>query len=154
MSNSILPLESASAALTVTLASLASSAAGVGRQSTLIDNTTNRYQRLFLYAKVKLGTSPSAGLVTVYLIRDDGAGNRDDGAGASDAGLTVLNAVPVLSLATKASPATGDVLQGSVLVEDPGPKWAVAVVQNTGVALDSTGGNHAITWVGEVPQIQ
>ena len=157
MANAILakPATGGQTALTISLASLASSTAGVGRQSTIVDNTSLRYQRLYINAKIKLGTSPTGSKgVYLYLIRDDGNGVRDDAAGASDAALTVLNCPLIGTLADKAAPATGDVLQRTFVVENPGPKWGVAVVHDTVAALDSTGGNHVIGYVGENPEVQ
>lgn len=157
MPTTVLPKFSAAAPLTITLAGLANSAAGVGRQGTIVDNSTSRYERITVYARVKLGTSPSASaLVKFFLIRDDGSGtpNRTDNAGASDAGITLTNALPVGTLISSATAATGDVLQGSFVVENPGPKWTLAAVNSTGVALDATGGNHVINWVGSDLEIQ
>ena len=57
-SNEIKDKFSISAALTITLASLASSIVGVGRQSTLIDNSSDRYQDLLIYVKLTQGTDP------------------------------------------------------------------------------------------------
>lgn len=157
MANEIKSKYSTSAALTITLASLASSTASVGRQSTLIDNTTNRFQKVVIYAKIKLGTSPTADRnVTFYLIRtdNDGTEHRTDGAGTTDAALTVKNAQPIGSLYVGNSPATGDVLLGEFVVEDPGPEWGVAVVHDTGVNLDSTGSNHWVRYIGINPEVQ
>jgi hypothetical protein len=141
----------APAALTCTLASLASSTAGVGRQSTEIDNTTNRFNRIEVSASIKLGASPTANTALyLYLIRsnNDGTPIRDDAAGASDAGLTVKNASLIGSLVTGPSPSTGDVLKANFIVNDVGPKWSIAVVNSSGVALDSTGANHVISYNG------
>lgn len=157
MANAILDKYSAAAALTITLASLGSSGVGVGRQSTIVDNSVTRYQRIEFYAKIMLGTSPTGNTaVYVYAIRGDQHGTpyRTDGAGASDAGLTVINARIVGAARVKASPATGDIMyvEGAILV--PGPEWGLAVVQDTGVALDATGGNHFIHWIGVNPEVQ
>lgn len=157
MANEIKDKFASSAALTITLASLASSSSGAGRQSDIVDNTTNRYQAVLIYIKIKLGTSPTGSKgVYVYLIRDDnnGTNHRSDGAGASDAALTVQNAQLIGVMADKASPATGDVLYGEFLVERPGPKWGIAIVHDTGVNLDSTGGNHWARYVGLNPEVQ
>lgn len=141
------------ATLVITLASLASSASGVGRQSTLVDNTTTGYPSVIVFYKVKLGTSPTGDtLVVFYLIRNESTDSiADDSAGASDAGISVLNALPIATATTKASPSTGDVLEGSFTIPDVGPSWGIAVVQSTGAALDSTGSNHKITFVGINP---
>ena len=59
----------ASANLTITLASLASSATWVaGRESTLIDNTSNLYLDYLLSGKITVGNGPTAGQIRVYVI--------------------------------------------------------------------------------------
>ena len=143
-------------AITITLASLASSTSGVGRQGTIIDNTSDRFFKVEVTASIKLGTSPSTNTaVYIYLIRSDNSGSnhRTDQAGTSDAALTVVNA-QVIGILGKASPSTGDVLSDSWTVEDPGPKWTVAVVNSSGASLDSTGGNHYVGFVGINPEVQ
>ena len=101
MPNAIKDLFSSSTAMTISLGSLASSTSNVGRQSTMIDNSTTRYGRLLVFVKAKLGTSPTGNRsVQVYLLRGDGLGNRDDAAGANDAAITLLNAVPIGALVT------------------------------------------------------
>jgi hypothetical protein len=157
MPNEITDKFDSSAALTITLASLASSTAGVGRQSAIVDNTTNLYQDVLVYVKITQGTSPTGDKgVYVYLIRDDnhGTNHRSDGAGASDAALTVLNAAFIGAMRNKSSPSTGDVLYGEFLVHRPGPKWGVAVVHDTAVNLNSTGSNHWVRFVGLNPEVQ
>lgn len=143
-------------ALTITLASLASSTFGAAaRQATIVDNTTTRYRLIHVYPRIKLGTSPTASRsVFFWLIKDDGATspNRTDGAGASDAALTIRNAQNVCVAVTTST--TGEVVQPHFTIEDPGPKWTIAVGHDTGVALDPTGGNHSITWTGENPEVQ
>lgn len=157
MANEINDKFGASTAFTITLASLATSTTGVGRQTTLIDNTTVRAGRALVFAKIKLGTSPTGNnQVDLYLVRGDGNAtpHRTDGAGASDAALTVLNAPLIGSLMDKASPATGDVLYGEFLVEGLGPEWGIAVVHNTGVNLDSTEANHWVRYVTITDEVQ
>jgi hypothetical protein len=139
-------------ALTITLASLASSAAGVGRQSTAIDNSTTQYPFGLVYFSIKLGTSPTAGLLTFYLLRRDTADSiSDDAAGASDAGITLVAAPPIASYTTGASPTTGQVISGSFYVDQIGPNFALALVQSSGVALDATAANHKVTFAGGNP---
>jgi len=158
MANEIKDKYSVSAALVVTLASLASSSSGVGRQSTLIDNSTARYQALLILVKLTQGTSPTGNKgAYVYLIRDDKDAttpHRTDGAGASDAALTVQNAILIGVMQNKASPSTGDVLYGEFLVERPGPQWGIAIVHDTGVALNSTAANHWVRYIGLDPEVQ
>lgn len=139
-------------ALTLTLASLANSAAGVGRQSTLVDNTTNAFLSALIFLKIKVGTSPTANTpIYVYLLRSNNDDPiADDNAGASDAGLTVINA-PLLGVINCNATTTGAVYYG-VFDTTPlgplGPKWGIAVVNNTGVALDATEANHVKKFIG------
>lgn len=143
-----------STALTITLASLSNTSA---RQSTIVDNTTDRFARVIVYAKIKQGTSPTGNrTVTAYLIRDDnnGTNHRTDGAGASDAAITIQNATLIGVMNNKSSPATGDVLYGEFVIDNPGPKWGIAIQNDTGVNLDSTGSNHWVRYVGINPEVQ
>jgi hypothetical protein len=156
MANKILPLYETFGTLTISLASLASSTTGVGRQSTIVDNSTTRNKRVRIFGKVKLGTSPAAGAIFVYAIRGEKTGTafRTDNAGATDAGLTIANAQIIGVFATKSSPSTGDTVYIDCAFEDPGPEWGICIVQNTTVNLDSTAGNHVIEYRGEEPEIQ
>lgn len=155
MANEIKDKYGSSTAMTITLASLADAA---GRQSTIVDNTTNRYAEVLVFVKAKMGASaPNANsIVEVYLIRDDndGTNHRSDGAGASDAALTPLNAQLIGVMRNKASPAGGDVLYGEFLIRRPGPKWGIIAFNRTGQAFDSTGGNHWARYVGINPEVQ
>jgi len=157
MANEITDKFDASTALTITLASLASSTSGVGRQSDIVDNTSNKYQDLIIYVKIKLGTSPTSNRgIYVFLIRDDNhaTNHRSDGAGSSDAALTVLNAPMIGAITDGTSAGNGDVLYGEFLVHRPGPKWGIAIYHDTGANLDSTGSNHWARYVGLNPEVQ
>lgn len=156
MANEIKDKFAASSALTITLASLTSTS---GRQSTLVDNSTNRYQDVLVYVNTKMGgTAPNANsVVEVYLIRSDKDATTEsvtDGAGASDAAFTPLNAQLLGFLRNKSSPAAGDVLKGEFLVNRPGPKWGIALVNQTGQTFDATGSNHWVRFVGLNPEVQ
>jgi hypothetical protein len=152
MANLVLEKFGTATAITITLGSLANSGS---RQGTIVDNTTNRYSKVEIAASIKMGSSPGGStLVTLYLIRDDGTGTRTDSAGASDAAITLLNAQTIGTLSTKVSPSTGDVLSDLFVVYDPGPKWTIAVLNGTGVSLDSTNANHVVEYTGINPEIQ
>jgi hypothetical protein len=160
MANKILPKFETYGTFTLSLApggtGLASSTTGVGRQSTMVDNTTTRFKRVRIYGKVTLGTSPTKGAVYVYGLTGSvqGSAFRTDGAGASDASFTVLNADPVAVAGSKSSPSTGDVIYIAGVIEDPGPEFGIAVVHDTVAALNGTGGNHVFEYVGEEPELQ
>jgi hypothetical protein len=153
MSTTVSELYTAPSAITISLGGLVN---GSARQGTIVDNTTTGYPSIMVGASIKLGTSPTANtLILLYLIRDDGAASapiRTDGAGASDAAITLKNAEVIGSLSTGASPATGDVLADLFPVDDPGPKFTVAVSNTSGVALDATNGNHKVEFVGINPK--
>jgi len=155
MSNIILAEHNASTALTITLASLASSTTLVGRQSTMVDNT-DLAQMIRVYFKVTTGTSPTVNkTIQFYLLSGDDVASssiRTDNAGASDAGLTIVTAPMVYVVQVSA---TSDVsYRGSFLIRNPGPEWGIAVVQDTGSALNATAGNHLLKYVVENQEIQ
>jgi len=128
----------------ITLASLGSSTAGVGRQSALIENTEGE-REVRIYVKLKLGTSPtSARAAYVYLL----LGNSDltyttDGCLDTDAAVTILNAQQIAAIRNKATgAATGDDIWKEVITRIAAPYWGIAIVHDTGVALNSTESNH------------
>lgn len=128
-------------AFIITLASLATSTVGVGRQSTLV--TSNTARSALIACKITMGTTPTINtLIYVYLIRGDGTLN-DDNAGASDAGLTIINA-PLLGTIL-CSAATSNVSYYGVFdtkfLGSLGPSFGIAVVNSSGAALNATAGN-------------
>jgi len=144
----------ASGSCTITLASLATSTSGVGRQSTIIDNMTNKYQDVAIYSQITMGTTPTTGKgVYLYLIRDDNQGYRTDGAGATDAAWTGINA-PIIGVLENRTPQSNTPLYGDFIVNQPGPLWGIGVSHDTSVNLNSTAGNHFIRWVGINPEVQ
>lgn len=128
---------------TITLASLASSTAGVGRQSNLI--TGNTAKSAFIAVKFTAGTTPTANsLVYVYLIRGDGT-ITDDNAGSSDAGITVINA-PLLGailISAATSNATYYGFFDTKFLGSLGSNFAIAIVNSSGATANATGGNFA-----------
>lgn len=134
--------------LNLTLASLASSTGGVGRQSDMIANPDGE-RELRLYIKITQGTSPtSARAAYVYLLLgNEDASYRTDGASNIDSGLTVLNAQQICALRNKISgAATGDVMYKEVLTRIAAPYWGIAIVHDTGVNLDSNSATHFVKY--------
>lgn len=137
---------------TITLASLSNSTSA-GRQSTLIDNTTNLYTSAQVNCKITVGTTPTANsLIYVYLIRsnNDSTPIIDDAGGASDAAITITNA-PLLGTILVPAATSNTAYYGvfdTKFLGSLGPKWGIAVVNNSGVALNSTAGNHVCSYVG------
>lgn len=138
-------------ALTITLASLAASATA-GRESTAVDNTTDLAVDAELYGKIKTGTTPSNNSAIEIWVYGSGDGTTfSGGATGSNAALTPsAKAMLRLAQVIPVSNTTGITHQfyiGSVASLFGGllpAKWGVFVLNNSGVALDSTAGNHAI----------
>lgn len=155
--SAILDKFGASTAFTITIASLASSATFVGRQTTLVDNSSTKYPLIHWFGRFKLGTSPTGSKgIYVFAIRGDGNGtpHRSDAAGASDAAWTRANAEFVGVGRNLASPATGDLVFVEGFIVNPGPEFGLGIYHDTGVNLDSTGGNHWLRWIGNSPEAQ
>ena len=123
-----------SGAVTITLASLANGSSAV---SSAIDNSSNKYVGAVVRVKVKTnaaGTS-ATGLVTVYLVR-----STDGGTDYSDNLDQLIGTIPTVANATTYARAFP--------VEPLGTHWKVAVLNSSGAALDSTGGNHEVEFTG------
>lgn len=157
MANDILNEIGSRTAFTITVASLATSTTFVGRQSDLVDNTTTKAPAALVYVQITTGTSPTANRnIYVRLIRYDNSAIADDGAGTSDAALTCLNA-PILGILQMNS-ASNNVAFRAVFDTAPlgvlGPKWGIQVSHDTGVNLNSTGGNHVLAYIPYWPEVQ
>ncbi len=158
MANSVPNILGTETAFTVSLGALATSSVGVGRQTTIVDFRTGSLFPPILEVtfQIKLGTSPSAGNVYFYWIAANTGGTtvRSDNAGASDAGLTRISAKQVHQYATKSSPASGDLLSDTFIVDSPTPLGGLLIVHDTGVNLDATNGNHYVAYATVTPQVQ
>lgn len=147
----------AAATLTITLASLASStsASGVGRQSTSIDNTSNLYVDAHVGGKIVTGTTTANTLVEILAFASYDGTSYSAGAGATDAGLTLI---PVNRYLLK-------VLQYIFIPDTTGrtytwgpislaqcyggampQKWGVFVLNSSGAALSASG--HEVKYTG------
>jgi hypothetical protein len=151
---------SASAKGTINVSALATNTV---RQSTMIDNTTDKYQLIHVYCKVTTGTSPTAGRnVFLYAITGDKHATpfRTDGAGASDAAWTTTNGPPIIaSKGTSSSSNQVVYLYGKIF--NPGPEWGIGIEHTTAVNLKTESGSaapdgtdHWFHWVGENPENQ
>ncbi len=140
-------------AFTHTLASLANSTAGVGRQSNIV--TGNTAYSALIGVKFTVGTSPTANtLIYVYLIRGDGT-LIDDNAGASDAGITIINA-PLLGTilcSAATSNATYYGMFDTKFLGSLGKSFGIAIVNSTGVTANGTGGNFSTEYTLITPTI-
>ena len=140
--------------ITLTLASLAS---GSSRECTAVDNTSNLFEDAEVYLAIKLaaGSPASAKEIRVYTYASMDGTNYTDNATGSDAGLT--NRVPtnLRVLDVIQTPDSGaltyKLVIGSVAAAWGGllpPKWGIVVTNSSGLALDSTEGNHTKQYRG------
>lgn len=152
-----------SAAITITLASLSSGSAQVwtsGRESALQDNTTNKYVSGTITARVTTGTTPTADRqirIYAYRVLND-TPVYPNGLAGSDAAATITSAnhlelIPLLGTAfvTATSNSSYDFPNLPTLEQTFGIhpwKWGVYIAHDTAVALNSTAGNHIITYRG------
>lgn len=136
-----------SAALTITLASLASSATA-GRESTAISNATNLYLDALVQVKVKLATGTPANdkAVYVYAYGSEDATDYGGDATGTDAAYTQKDPTNLRLLGVIACPDSGaltyrmnPVSVASAFGGALPRSWGIVVRNYTGVALDSTG---------------
>jgi len=135
-----------SGTLTKTLASLANSS---GWCTTAVDNSTNLFNSADIRVKIKTGAAgvSANGYVGIYLVRsEDGTTtDYDDNFSGTSASITVLNSTLIGYIWANANATTySGVFDLAQLGLTLPKKWAIAVVNNTGAALDSTEGNHVI----------
>lgn len=144
-------------AITCTLNSLASSATA-GRQSNVVDNSSNLYVDALLMATVVTGTGTLANDFTVYVYlwgSDDGTnyeGGSDENAGNGDSAMTIdspTNLRGPIAIPTPSSNVTykkmisvAQVFGGVMPV-----KWGVTVRNYSGQALAASGNSLAYTGV-------
>lgn len=159
----ITPSYAASATITISPASLATSSTFVaGRESTVVDNSSNKYDDALFSGKVTVGTTPTINtqiLVYVFAPMDDTPTYPDvmDGTDSAETitsagvGRGFLKLAASLDVDATTSdrvynfgPVSVASLFGGIM-----PKfWSVFVAHNTGVNLNATGGNHIFTYIG------
>lgn len=148
----------AAAALTITLASLASDTALVaGRASAAIDNSSNLYADAVIGGFITTGTTPTAGVIEVWAYGSYDGTSYGGGATGSDATLTPEGSQKgglrlLASIATNTTSNQKYTLPSVSLAAAFGgvmpQKWGIFVVQSTAVALHATVGNHEIKYEG------
>lgn len=156
---------SSNTSISCSVASLASSATFIaGQESNEVDNTTNKYMDAMVRGKVTVGTTPTANTqINVYVWGADTslATTPIDVLDGTDSAETLTNAGVLFSalarLATLTVTATtsnvGYDFSTASVANALGlpclPKfWGLYVAHNTGVALNSTAGNHFFEYVG------
>jgi hypothetical protein len=150
------PTYGTATAVTITLASLASSTADppVGRESATIDCTTIDSIDLWVGGKITVGTSPTAStLIRVYFAPSYDGTTFAGSATGSDAGLTPTAAelmrlaytIPVKATTSNVTFAWG-VSAAEVFGGSLPPKFNVFVTHSSVAALNATGGNHELKY--------
>lgn len=144
-------------ALTITLASLGSSATAA-RASTAVDNTTTLYEDALIFVKLTsaaAGTS-ATGYANIYgYATVDGGTTYSENVSGTDAAITLVAPSNLVLLAQvnivanavtyRAGPFSFCRMYG---LDRLPQKWGVVVANVSGAALNATAGNHAITWQG------
>lgn len=147
--------------ITITLASLVTSASGSARQSTVIDNTSNLFRDALVTLKIKSGAASTSatGYINVYVFgTTDGGTTYTENAGATDAAITLTipsNArrIGTINVVANATSYVSD--QFSVMGDSNRSlpdHWGIIVENQSGGTLDSTGGNHLVTYQGIMDQ--
>jgi hypothetical protein len=145
-----------STAITITLASLASSATA-GRESASVDNSSNLYLDALVQVKAKLATGTPANDKAIYIYvagSEDGTKWVDTVTGA-DAAITLRDPTNLTLLGVINTPDAGAVTYVSnpmaVAAAFGGTlprKWSIIIRNYTGLAFDATAGNLAVTYSG------
>jgi len=151
----------ASAAPTFTLASLATSSTLLaGRSSAVVDNTTNLYMDYMAGGKITTGTSPSAATIEPWIwgvlndtpLYPDAITGSDANVSATTRDILAASHRLVSVMVTTATNNQGyyfaPVSVASLFGGVQPLKWGFWVVHNTGVNLNSTGGNHVVSQTG------
>lgn len=151
------PSYASAATLTITLTSLATSSTLLaGRQSTAVDVSSSTLIDALIGGKITTGTSPTAAKV----IEIWAAGTYDGttytaGLGATDADLTLTSPektqLRLLTVIDTDSTSNHTYEWGPVSVAEAfggimPSKFAIFIVHNTGVNLNSTGSNHEVKY--------
>ncbi len=154
-------------ALTITLASLATSATLiVGRQSTVVDNSSNKFLDFYVSGQVTVGTTPTVDKqIAIYVFAPIKIASSTASfpiatttqLGTSDAAATfeayqrdqlklaaVANVIATSDRAYSFAPFSVAQLFGGVCPI----QWGLFVSHNTAVNLNATGGNHWFHWTG------
>ena len=141
-----------STSITITLNSLASSATA-GRESTAIDNGTNKFLDALVYVTVNVGAGTPANdkCAYVYAYGSEDGTNYTDNATGSDAAITLRDPTNLKLVAVIAMPTASATYKvvfsiaqafGGILPR----KWGIVVRNYSGIALGAS--NNAASYTG------
>lgn len=132
-----------STAITITAGTLASSTTA-GRESTAIDNGTNKFDEALVGIEATANGTPTANtLLNVYAYGSEDGSNYTDNATGSDAALTLKTPTNLRLIGQLWWSATSNYTVKGTFAVAPAfggtlpRKWGVVVVQNSGVALSA-----------------
>jgi hypothetical protein len=146
---------SAASAFSITLTSLLGSTANVGRQSSFVNNQSNRFQKLIVYARLQQsGTVSGSKAAYVYGLRGDAAGHATDSAASGDGAITFNNAQLLGVIGNKASPAAGEYIEGEFIFDTPGPEFAIGITHDTCSTLSNLSTGQWVKYIGVNPEAQ
>jgi hypothetical protein len=152
----ILTILDTNTAFTITLASLLNNTA---RQSTMINNSGNKYGALVYVTLTSGGVAPTANSTyEVFLLRSNTNSSptyRSDNAGASDATITIENAKLIGLIALTATTAKAFYGEFDTSPLGPlGPEWGIAIRNSSGQTISATEGNHLAGYTYHRQQVQ
>lgn len=151
-------------ALTISLASLANDSTNklAGRQSTVVDNTTNVDLDHLLGGKLRVGTTPTSGnTIELWAFApwkgSSGTFSYPDTLSTTDAAVTLTSANVknsalklIATIVVDATTGRDYFLAPTSIAQLFGgqlpPKWGLFVINATGVALDATAGNFDLQY--------
>jgi len=134
--------------------SMAGVVANAGRESTAVDNSTNKWVDAQLVVKIKTGGSGTSatGMVNIYAYGSvDGGSTYSGNATGTDGACTPTNMVQIGSIAVSANATEYKSAVLSVAAAFGGSlpeRWGIAILNLTGATLDATGGNFFAKWQG------
>lgn len=157
----IKPQYNTSQPITITLASLATSATRVdGRESTYIDNTSTKYLDVLVSGKVTAGTSPTAGKqIDVWVVASEDGSTFPSVFDGTDSAAAIPSENVRNSALRLAATAIVDSTSDRTYFFAPFSiaalyggnmprRWSVFVTHDTVVNLNATGSNHAWSYTG------
>lgn len=143
--------------ITCGIASLANNSL---RQSTYVDNATNLYMDVLVFVKVKSGASgtSTSGYINVYAYATaDGGSTYTDGASGSDSAITPtsptnLKFIGMVNVVANATTYYGGPFSLAAAFGCVPERWGIVIENKTGGTLDTTAGNHSVTYQGLLQQ--
>lgn len=138
--------------------SMAGVVANAGRESTAVDNSSNKWVDAKLVVKIKTGASGTSttGMVAIYAYGSvDGGSTYSGNATGTDAGLTPTNMFQIgtIAVAANATDYASPVLSVAAAFNGILPeRWGIAILNLTGATLDATSGNFFAKWQGVAAQ--